>query len=147
MSKNYPMRIYTDESAEVIEWIAEYPDLAGCIGVGDTMEEAISEAEINKKLWIEATEKTGAQIPEPSDIYSTPYSGKFNIRLPKFLHKALALQADDEGTSLNQLCLTYLSMGMAHDNSPSHLSRANYSVTSSSPQTVADKPEVSHGLV
>jgi len=32
MVKIYPMRIYTDESAEGIEWIAEYPDLPGYIG-------------------------------------------------------------------------------------------------------------------
>jgi antitoxin HicB len=137
MGKNYPMRIYTDESAKVIEWVAEYSDLPGCIGVGDTMEEALSEAEINKNLWIEAAEKMGGMVPEPSEIFSASYSGKFNIRLPKFLHKALVLKADEEDTSLNQLCLAYLSMGLAQDSRPS-LPRTSYSVTSSSPQTVAE---------
>jgi antitoxin HicB len=134
------MRLYTDESAEVIEWIVEYPDLPGCIGVGDTMEEALSEAEINKTLWIEAAEKMGAEVPEPSEIFSNAYSGKFNIRLPKFVHKALVLKADEEETSLNQLCLAYLSMGLAQSDRPSHLSRTGYSINSSPPQTVAEQP-------
>jgi len=106
MGKNYPMRIYTDESSATVEWIAEYPDLPGCVGVGDTMEEALAEAESNKKLWIEAAEKMGADVPEPSEIFSNDYSGKFNIRLPKFLHKALVFKANEGDTSLNQLsCL------------------------------------------
>ncbi len=140
MRKNYPMRIFTDESAEGVEWTAEYPDLPGCIGVGDTVEEALSEAEINKNLWIEAAEKMGAEVPEPSEIYSNAYSGKFNIRIPKFVHKALVLKADEEDTSLNQLCLTYLAMGLAQSDRSSHLSRTGYSIISSPPQTVAEKP-------
>lgn len=139
MGKNYPMRIYTDESVEVIEWIAEYPDLPGCIGVGDTMEEALAEAESNKKLWIEAAKKMGADVPEPSEIFSNDFSGKFNIRLPKFLHKALALKADEEDTSLNQLCLAYLSMGLAKCDRSAHLSLTGYDVRLMPPQTVAEK--------
>lgn len=139
MVKNYPMRIYTDENAEGIEWIAEYPDLPGCIGVGDTAAEAIAEAEFNKGLWIEAAKKMGAEVPEPSEIFSASYSGKFNIRIPKFLHKALVLMADNEGTSLNQLCLTYLSIGLAQSDRSSHLSRTGYNINSSPPQTVAEK--------
>jgi len=138
MGKNYPMRLYTDESAEPIEWIAEYSDLPGCIGVGDTAEEAIAEAEINKSLWIEATEKLGGTVPEPSEIDSNSYSGKFNIRLPKFLHKALSLKADDEETSLNQLCVAYLSMGLAQDTRSAYSSRTAYEVHSTTPQTVAE---------
>jgi len=140
MLKNYPMRLYTDESAKGIEWVVEYPDLPGCVGVGDTMGEAISEAEINKNLWIEAAEKMGGMVPEPSELFSASYSGKFNIRLPKFLHKALVLKADEEDTSLNQLCLAYLSMGLAQSDRTSHLSRTDYSIISPSPQTVAEKP-------
>lgn len=138
MVRNYPMRLYTDESAEPIEWIAEYSDLPGCMGVGDTAAEAIAEAEINKNLWIEATEKLGGTVPEPSEIDSNSYSGKFNIRLPKFLHKALSLKADDEETSLNQLCVAYLSMGLAQDNRSAYSSRTAYEVRSTPPQTVAE---------
>lgn len=139
MGKNYPMRLYTDESGDVIEWIAEYYDLPGCMGVGDTAEEAIAEAEINKDLWIEAAGKMGDAVPAPREIDMNSYSGKFNIRLPKFLHRALSLKAVDEATSLNQLCVAYLSMGLAQGDPLSRLSRTDYEVRSTPPQTVAEK--------
>jgi hypothetical protein len=36
------------------------------------------------------------------------YSGKFNVRLPKSLHAALASEAEAEGVSLNQLVVAKL---------------------------------------
>ncbi len=38
------------------------------------------------------------------------YSGKFNVRIPKSLHAALACEADAEGISLNQLVLAKLAL-------------------------------------
>jgi hypothetical protein len=38
------------------------------------------------------------------------YSGKFNVRIPKSLHAALASEADAEGVSLNQLVLAKLAL-------------------------------------
>jgi hypothetical protein len=38
------------------------------------------------------------------------YSGKFNVRLPKSLHAALASEAEAEGVSLNQLVVAKLAL-------------------------------------
>src|SRR5437773_8282911 len=38
------------------------------------------------------------------------YSGKFNVRIPKSLHAALAHEAEAEGVSLNQLVLAKLAL-------------------------------------
>ena len=38
------------------------------------------------------------------------YSGKFNVRIPKSLHAALANEAEAEGVSLNQLVLAKLAI-------------------------------------
>ncbi len=38
------------------------------------------------------------------------YSGKFNVRIPKSLHAALASEADAEGVSLNQLVVAKLAL-------------------------------------
>ncbi len=38
------------------------------------------------------------------------YSGKFNVRIPKSLHAALAGEAEAEGVSLNQLVLAKLAV-------------------------------------
>lgn len=40
-------------------------------------------------------------------------SGNIKLRLPKSLHEALLQQAEEEGVSLNQLCLMHLSIGAA----------------------------------
>ncbi len=63
------------------------------------------------------TEASG-QIDELIDTLPDPpvesqrreYSGKFNVRLPKSLHAALASEAEAEGVSLNQLVVAKLAM-------------------------------------
>lgn len=48
-------------------------------------------------------------LPEPETRpEQREYSGKFNVRLPKSLHAALAREAEAEGVSLNQLVVAKL---------------------------------------
>jgi len=50
-------------------------------------------------------------LPEPAvGPQRREYSGKFNVRLPRSLHAALASEADAEGVSLNQLVLAKLAL-------------------------------------
>lgn len=50
-------------------------------------------------------------LPEPPvGPQRREYSGKFNVRLPKSLHAALASEAEAEGVSLNQLVVAKLAM-------------------------------------
>ena len=49
-------------------------------------------------------------LPVPIPEEAENYSGKFVVRIPKTLHKRLAVEADKEGVSLNQLALYKLSM-------------------------------------
>lgn len=109
MSHTYPLRLFCTQDGDSIEWVVEYPDLPGCIGVGETQEEALCEGEINKKLWIETAMLNGEAVPEPNKIYDSEFSGKFNLRIPKSLHRDLVLRALDEDVSLNQLCSHLLS--------------------------------------
>ena len=51
--------------------------------------------------------ETGEGIPLPG---GKKYSGTIYIRAPKSLHQALAEEADREEVSLNQLCITKLSV-------------------------------------
>ena len=50
-------------------------------------------------------------LPEP-EVRPLPkeYSGKFNVRIPKSLHAALAYEAEAEGVSLNQLVVAKLAL-------------------------------------
>ena len=50
-------------------------------------------------------------LPEPPvGPQRREYSGKFNVRVPKSLHAALACEAEAEGVSLNQLVVAKLAL-------------------------------------
>src|SRR5207244_4341206 len=51
------------------------------------------------------------RLPEPpARPQRQEYSGKFNVRVPKSLHAALAREAEAEGVSLNQLVVAKLAL-------------------------------------
>ena len=87
-------------------YVVSYPDLPGCISAGESMEEALNNAEDAKKAWIEAALEDGVEISEPDSLDN--YSGQFKLRIPKSLHRSLAENARKEGTSMNQYCLYLL---------------------------------------
>jgi antitoxin HicB len=57
---------------------------------GQTLEEAYEMIQDAKKGWLDFALQNGDTIPEPT---REEYSGKFNIRIPKFLHRVLVLKA------------------------------------------------------
>jgi hypothetical protein len=63
-------------------------------------------------LWIEGEYEDGHWIPLPTQM-DLEFSGKFNLRLPKSLHRDLARAAEREGVSLNQHVLALLARGEA----------------------------------
>ncbi|GLY12230.1 type II toxin-antitoxin system HicB family antitoxin [Pseudobacillus badius] len=85
---------------------ASVKELDGCHTPADTLEEAYKDLEKVFRMYIETKLEYGDPIPEPVD---QEYSGKFLVRLPKSLHKQLALQAEAEGVSLNQYAVYKLS--------------------------------------
>ncbi len=54
------------------------------------------------KEWLEIALEEKIPIPEPRP--ADQYSGKFNLRIPRTLHRQQAEAAEDEGVSLNQFC-------------------------------------------
>ena len=85
---------------------AWYPDLPGCITCSETIEGAVANAVDAKKAWIEAALEQGISIYDPED--ASDYSGQFKLRMPKSLHRDLAIHAKREGISMNQYCLYLL---------------------------------------
>ncbi|WP_269478277.1 type II toxin-antitoxin system HicB family antitoxin [Hominibacterium faecale] len=84
-------------------------ELDGCQSTGSTPEELYENLNEAMEGYIEVKLERGLPIPEPKDIEE--YSGKFNLRLPKSLHRRLAIEASEEGVSLNQYALYKLSQG------------------------------------
>ena len=92
-------------------FVASFPDLPGCLSIGDTAEEAVANALEAKRVWLEAALEDGIEIQEPVSVKD--YSGQFKLRLPKSLHKSLAEQSKQEGVSMNQYCVYLLTKNHA----------------------------------
>ena len=87
-------------------YVASWPELRGCITVGDTLASVAANAEDAKREWIQAAMEDSIEIPEP--VSEAEYSGQFKLRIPKSLHRALAQHSKEEGISMNQYCLYLL---------------------------------------
>ncbi|MBI1879502.1 MAG: type II toxin-antitoxin system HicB family antitoxin [Chloroflexi bacterium] len=55
--------IYWSEEDEA--FIAEVPELAGCMSDGSTYQEALANVEVIIQEWIETAQELGRSIPEP----------------------------------------------------------------------------------
>ncbi len=78
-------------------------ELDGCQSTGDTIDELYESLNEAMEGYIEV--KLENNIPIPLPERTEDFSGKFNVRLPKSLHQRLAIEANNEGVSLNQLVL------------------------------------------
>ena len=94
-----------DESGSY--YFATVREFDGCMSHGDTYAEAFENIQDAMKGWIETKLENGFSVPDPID--DNHYSGKFVLRLPKSLHARLAMEAEQEGISLNQYALYRLS--------------------------------------
>ena len=61
--KDYHINIFYSE--EDGGYIADIPDLKHCSAFGETQQEALTELEIAKQLWLEAAKSEGKPIPRP----------------------------------------------------------------------------------
>ena len=52
-------------SAEDAAFIAEVPELPGCMAHGDTQDEALHHAQDAMMAWVEVAQELGRPIPEP----------------------------------------------------------------------------------
>ena len=61
--QKYEIIIYW--SAEDQVFVAEVPELSGCMAHGDTQEAALANAKEAMRLWIETAQEFGDPVPEP----------------------------------------------------------------------------------
>lgn len=70
--KEYHINLFYSEEDEA--WIADFPDLQFCSAFGSTPQEALEEALVAKKAWIETALSVGRVIPPANykpEIYHT----------------------------------------------------------------------------
>jgi len=78
-----------------LSWLAESPELA-LKGIRKVVEEVIKEMKENEE-----------SPPEP--LSCRKFSGKFVVRIPPEIHRKLAIEAEEQGISLNRLISAKLS--------------------------------------
>ena len=100
----YTYRVtWSEEDQEYVGLCAEFPGLSW---LEKTPENALAGV---RKLVREAVEDMLANnevVPEPIAIRR--FSGKFMVRVPPEMHRALAIQAAEAGVSLNRLIASRL---------------------------------------
>ncbi len=65
MPDNIQYEIILYWSKEDQAFIAEVPELAGCVADGTTYHEALAKVEVVIREWIETAQELGRSIPEP----------------------------------------------------------------------------------
>ena len=96
------------------EWLAHFIELEGVSAFGETPELALEELKIAWEGVKESYRKHNQPIPvAPAN---KNYSGQFNVRIDKRVHRALAMEAAQAGISLNAL----VAQKLAQDISQKH---------------------------
>jgi antitoxin HicB len=122
---DYSFRVDADPDGG---YVITFPDLPGCMTQVEDVGEIGAAAEEVRRLWIMTEYEDAAEIPLPS--YPEEYSGKFNLRLPKSLHRRLAELAEREAVSLNQLVVSLLAAGDAVSGASIREQKADLSASS-----------------
>ncbi|MEA2038852.1 MAG: toxin-antitoxin system HicB family antitoxin [Thermodesulfobacteriota bacterium] len=90
--------IWSDKDDEYLGLCAEFPGLSW---LAVTPEAALKGIRRVVAEGIKIMGADGDSIPEP--LSNKRYSGKFSVRIPPEVHRHLAIQAAEEGVSLNRL--------------------------------------------
>ena len=109
MNLPYKVEITLEEDSSGFN--ADIPLLKGCMAFGETIEDAYQTLIEIKQAWFEIALSRGWEIPDPPVEEVKEYSGRFNVRLPRYLHRELAELAKSQGISLNQLVVALLAEG------------------------------------
>jgi len=109
LSQHYDFRLSRLPREEGGGWLAEVPDLHGCVSDGGTPNEACQNLEEAKEAWLTTALRRGIEVPLPSKK-EADFSGRITLRMPRSLHKKLAHMAETEDVSLNQLILSLVAL-------------------------------------
>lgn len=102
---HYTYRVsWSPEDEEHVGLCAEFPSLSW---LAATPEEALSGIRGVVAEAVKDMESADEPIPEP--LADRHYSGQFRVRIPPQVHRSLALQAAEQGVSLNRLASAKLS--------------------------------------
>jgi predicted HicB family RNase H-like nuclease len=94
----YGVELFCDEDGD---WLAHLVELPNVSAFGPTMDKALDELAVAWELVKESYREDHQEIPiAPS---KRQYSGQFNVRIDRRVHRALVIEAERAGLSLNAL--------------------------------------------
>jgi len=98
-SDHYTYRVtWSPEDEEFVALCAEFPSLSW---LAESPESAL--AGIRKVVGSAVADMKANGEDPPVPLAEKHYSGQFRVRIPPHVHRALALEAADQGISLNRL--------------------------------------------
>ena len=102
---HYGYRVtWSEEDREFVATCLELPSLSW---LADTQEAALTGLVHLVGEVVDDLTRSGEPVPEP--LATRRYSGKFNARVGEHLHRQVAMNAAQEGLSLNQYVVRRLS--------------------------------------
>ena len=106
---HYTYRVtWSPEDGEHVGLCAEFGSLSW---LAATPEEALAGIRQVVAETVADLQASGEPVPQP--LAERAYSGEFRVRIPPELHRQLALQAAEQGVSLNRLASARLAAGSA----------------------------------
>ncbi len=96
---HYTYRVtWSQEDGEHIGLCAEFPSLSW---LAPTPEKALAGIRHLIDEVVADMQATGEPVPDP--LSERQYSGRFMVRVPSLVHRALATEAAEQGVSINRL--------------------------------------------
>jgi len=94
-------------------FLAEYPEIPGCMSDGETIEEAIANGREALRDTLEVFRESGRRIPKPG-----VEPAQWRQRLPRTLYMKLTERAKNEGVSINSLVTAMIAEAIGAKQSP-----------------------------
>ncbi|WP_297486926.1 type II toxin-antitoxin system HicB family antitoxin [Ferrovum sp.] len=96
---HYTYRVtWSPEDQESVGLCTEFPSLSWLARTPETALKGIRQLVADTVVDMQAN---GEEVPKP--LAEKHYSGEFRVRIPPEVHRSLALQAAEQGVSLNRL--------------------------------------------
>ena len=106
----FTVNLYLDEEDD---WLAHFVELPNISAFANTPEQALAELDSAWRLVKRSYTEDGEPVPVAPSRKN--YSGQFNVRIDKRVHRALAEEAARAGLSLNALVAQKLAQGVEQE--------------------------------
>jgi predicted HicB family RNase H-like nuclease len=101
---DYPLEVQKINEEDSFYYVVTIPYLGKgtFTAMGESIQEAVESLTQLKEYLFELMISKGKEIPEPPKNDLEDFSGKFSLRIPKYLHQELKETAEEQNVSLNE---------------------------------------------